>query len=379
MHAAAPFSCDIFCRVIDNYGDIGVCWRLARQLVDEYQWAVRLLVDDLQSLAKLVPTVDPTLAQQRIAGLVIWQWEQAPSATPAQMVVEAFACDPPVTYLQRMAQQTPPPAWVNLEYLSAETWVEDCHGLVSRHPQLGLEKVFVFPGFSPRTGGLLREKGLLAAASAFNLSPAAADQFWTTQGLTLRAQAPRLFFFTYASPHIPALLDAWLSHGQALEILLPPTPATPQVEAWLAAHPNQTLLRVHPLPFLPQAEFDRLLWASDLLFVRGEDSLVRAQWAAKPMIWHIYPQAEQAHLPKLAAFYSHYSQGLTASALAAQTALNQAWCDTNRAVDFAPLWANWRQHLPEIQSHALSWRAELSQQPDLATVLVSQAYKKWGQ
>ncbi|MBY0444112.1 MAG: elongation factor P maturation arginine rhamnosyltransferase EarP, partial [Burkholderiales bacterium] len=36
---------DIFCRVIDNYGDIGVCWRLARQLSFEHGFAVRLMVD----------------------------------------------------------------------------------------------------------------------------------------------------------------------------------------------------------------------------------------------------------------------------------------------------------------------------------------------
>ena len=45
---------DIFCTVIDNYGDIGICWRLARQLrVDDGQ-RVRLWVDDLTSFVETV-------------------------------------------------------------------------------------------------------------------------------------------------------------------------------------------------------------------------------------------------------------------------------------------------------------------------------------
>lgn len=36
--------------------------------------------------------------------------------------------------------------------------------------------------------------------------------------------------------------------------------------------------------------------------VRGEDSLVRALWAGKPLVWHIYPQDDDAHVAKLSAF-----------------------------------------------------------------------------
>jgi uncharacterized repeat protein (TIGR03837 family) len=56
------------------------------------------------------------------------------------------------------------------------------------------------------------------------------------------------------------------------------------------------------LPQLPQTDFDHLLWSCDLNFVRGEDSLVRAIWAAKPFIWQIYPQHDGAHHAKLDAF-----------------------------------------------------------------------------
>ena len=38
-------SWDVFCRVVDNYGDAAVCWRLARQLADEHGARVRLWID----------------------------------------------------------------------------------------------------------------------------------------------------------------------------------------------------------------------------------------------------------------------------------------------------------------------------------------------
>lgn len=66
-----PVACDLFCAVIDNFGDIGVCWRLARQLADEHGWQVRLLVDDLHTFVRLVPEVDPDAVRQTIDGIAI--------------------------------------------------------------------------------------------------------------------------------------------------------------------------------------------------------------------------------------------------------------------------------------------------------------------
>ena len=86
-------SWDIFCCVVDNYGDIGVTWRLARQLAGEHGQAVRLWVDDLNAFARLCPEADPALPNQRQAGVEVrhWpaQWEDTPAA---DVVIEAFAC-----------------------------------------------------------------------------------------------------------------------------------------------------------------------------------------------------------------------------------------------------------------------------------------------
>ena len=151
-------SCDIFCNVIDNYGDIGVCWRLARQLAHEQGIAVRLWVDDLSSFHRLCFEVDAAQEQQVCLGVEVRHWTDFfPRVEPAHLIIEAFACQLPTSYIEAMAAQTRQPVWINLEHLSAEDWVAGCHGLPSPHPSLPLTKYFFFPGFTPDTGGLLLE------------------------------------------------------------------------------------------------------------------------------------------------------------------------------------------------------------------------------
>jgi len=139
-------SCDIFCTVVDNYGDIGVCWRLARQLSDEQDMTVRLWLDDLPACTSCARrSIRPKLCSS------ITEWKSDHwgvlllTFVPAQLVIEAFACELPERYVLAMAAQTHKPVWLNLEYLSAEDWVAGCHGLPSPHPRLPLIKYFSFP------------------------------------------------------------------------------------------------------------------------------------------------------------------------------------------------------------------------------------------
>jgi len=161
----SPQRWDIFCSVVDNYGDAGVAWRLARQLVAEYRRAVRLFVDAMPVLARIAPDVDPSRERQRARGVDIVRWHGAdvpmPPTAPGEVVIEAFGCGLPASYLGAMIALAAQPAWINLEYLSAESWIEGNHALASRHPRLPLQRHFYFPGFTPQSGGLLREAGLL--------------------------------------------------------------------------------------------------------------------------------------------------------------------------------------------------------------------------
>jgi len=340
---SAPLLWDIFCRVIDNHGDLGVCWRLARDLAARGS-PVRLWVDDASALAWMAPRTRGAGP----AGIDVHAWAEASGGVqPGDIIIEAFGCELPPAFVASMAARSTAPRWVNLEYLSAEDYVERSHGLASPQfhgPGAGLTKHFFYPGFTPRTGGLLREPGLLEDIAGFDGPAWLARQGWAPR------QGERVVsLFAYANPALPALLDA-LARQPTLLLACPGPLQAPAV----AAH--RPGLRTLALPYLAQDDYDRLLWACDLNFVRGEDSFVRAQWAGKAFVWHIYPQHDDAHHAKLEAFMT-------------RAALPEAW----RAV-----WRGWNGLAPlpeappdltQASAHAQAWRAQLAAQPDLLTQL----------
>lgn len=361
---------DIFCRVVDNFGDIGVCWRLARQLAHEYGLDIRLWVDDLESTQRLLPEVDTVLPVQKVDGIAIHHWKPEFSFdTVAGVVIEAFACELPDIYLREMAEARP--IWLNLEYLSAESWVEEYHLQPSPHPRLPLNKTFFFPGFTERTGGLLREKGLFAARDAFVQRQQLADP-GTHDSL-------QVSLFCYPFAPIRQLLSIMAQGPQPVHCRIPQTGILPAVCDFfgvpLLAVGQQISagqLTVEIMPFLSQDAYDRLLWSSDLNFVRGEDSWIRAIWAAHPFIWQPYRQEEDTHLLKLQAFFDVYNRAneATDSEAAARTSLEQfhrAWVGGELQ---AAHWHQLLQQLPALQAHAGQRADALAQQPDLASKLV---------
>ena len=358
---------DIFCAVVDNYGDIGVCWRLARQLAHEHGLQVRLWVDDLTPLARLRPDADAAKEAQRIDGVDVCHWPQSfPVTDVADVVIEAFACELPESYLNAMAVRARKPVWFNLEYLSAEDWVEGAHGLASPHPRLPLTKHFFFPGFTPRTGGLIRESDYENRMAAFD-----AAAFRTKLGLpSKRNDELTLSLFAYENPALPGLLDAWAHSAQPIVCLVPEGRLLPDVQEFFGHHETPMRrghLTAHVIPFLPQQDYDALLWLCDLNFVRGEDSFVRAQWAAKPFVWHIYPQADAAHRVKLDAFLARYLEGLPAETASATRNFWQAW---NEDGDPAVAWPAFSAALPQLKNNSQPWIQRITSAGDLASKLL---------
>ena len=342
---------DIFCAVVDNYGDIGVCWRLARQLAAEHDIHVRLWVDEPVSLARIAPSID-------LPGIEVHPWgDPFPETELADVVIEAFACELPAGYIAAMALRERKPVWINLEYLSAEGWVEGCHLRQSPHPTLPLVKHFFFPGFTPSTGGLLREQGLEQGFDG--------AAFWQAFGLPQPQQHElRVSLFGYDNPALESLLNQWSAGPQPVTCLVPQGALAMRAVASVGEGKNN--LRLHVFPFLPQPEYDRLLWACDCNFVRGEDSFVRAQWAARPFVWHIYPQQQGAHLPKLAAFLDLYCAGLAGEEAAA---LRRFWLAWNAGE--VPDWQDFWCCAPVLRRHAAQWKAGLVEQKNLAENLVT--------
>jgi len=283
---------DIFCRVIDNHGDLGVCWRLSANLAARGH-RIRLWVDDASALSWMAPQAElNTHIEVRP-----WTAPLSEASEPAQAWIEAFGCELPdhfVHWAADQAQQSPlvaPPVWLNLEYLSAESYVARSHKLPS--PVMsgrlkGRTKWFFYPGFTASTGGLIREADVTNGARLQHVSAPQSPQRSTLFCYEPVALAEALQLKALNAPD-----HEWqVAHGRGAKAF----------EQALTQIPSNIKPHHRLLTPLSQIEFDVQLAQSDLNFVRGEDSLVRALWAGKPFIWHIYPQDDGAHAPKLAAF-----------------------------------------------------------------------------
>ena len=333
---------DVFCRVIDNHGDIGVCWRLAADLASRGD-TVRLWTDDAAALAWMAPG--------GAAGVEVRPWSaETDPADPRDVVVEAFGCELPDGFVAAMAARPTPPVWINLEYLSAEDYVERSHRLQSprmRDPGRGLVKWFYYPGFTAATGGLLREPPLAAERDRFDRAA-----WLESQGIGVRPGERLASVFCYPNPAL-ADLPARLADRPTLLLLTPGI----RLEG-----PLPDGVRTHALPWLPQPGYDRLLWSCDLNFVRGEDSFVRAQWAGKPFVWHIYPQDDGAHVEKLQAFLDRFLAGADEATAAGVRAWWAGWNGLAPLPGTLPSLAGWG-------ARCESWRSGLEAREDLVTGL----------
>jgi uncharacterized repeat protein (TIGR03837 family) len=297
------------------------------------------------------------LAAQCHHGVEIVHWiEPVAVDRVGDVIIEAFACELPGPWIAAMAAAPQKTCWINLEYLTAESWADGCHAMASPHPALPLVKHFFFPGFSPATGGLLRERNLLAMRDAEAAGCGASD-------------ALEVSLFCYESAPVAALIDILVDSPMPVRLhVAPGQPATAVASKLGSAGPWQGgNLSVLPFEFLPQDEYDRLLWRCDVNFVRGEDSFVRAQWAARPFVWQPYQQADDAHLDKLEAFLARYVAGMSANCAMVAVDLFQAW---NSRGDLRQAWRYFLAVRSEITSYNRRWAENLAGNPDLADALV---------
>ena len=416
---------DIFCKIVDNFGDIGVCWRLARQLQLEHGLQIRLWIDDLSVAQKIIFSLNDKKTSQVCDGIKIEKWRAASDfSQAADVVIEAFACELPSAYLVAMAQQKS--KWINLEYLSAENWVDDFHAKPSPQHFLksanGLTRYFYFPGFTEKTGGLIRECEIAAQLQNYpepsfprkRGSILDGNSRWIPAfaGMTenkVSESKLKISLFCYPNAPINDLLTALCANIHAVEVYVSATSVLPKIADFFGAKTitvgdyfNRENLHVHILPFLSQTDYDALLRDCDLNFVRGEDSWLRAIWAGKPFIWQPFFQDENTHIKKLNAFLDLFYADIKAqartqpsfprkreSSSAAKikmdsrlrgndgveendpfnsvTNLHHAWV---AGTITSEIWQNYLANLSAINSHTLQRGAQLAKQTDLATKLV---------
>ncbi|SFR49651.1 elongation factor P maturation arginine rhamnosyltransferase EarP [Thiomicrospira sp. ALE5] len=367
---------DIFCRVIDNYGDIGVSWRLAKLLHHDHQQQVRLWLDQPQALAAMEPLYQPGLLQQHCQGIEIRHWQKDFEQTqPAEVVIETFGCELPRPYLDAMRAlpATQRPIWINLEYLTAETWAVDFHLRPSKQA-CGLDKTFFFPGMQTGTGGLMRE------ADYYRRQKKAPNSITLPNNQQLAEASINISVFAYKNSALQDLVNTLTKPGtplptgyQSVNLLIPEGRTldglATDIQQSLAKQAcwQQGQLSLYRLPFMSQSDYDQLLWQADLNFVRGEESFVRAQWAAKPFIWHIYPTDDGAHWDKLQAFNDAYQAGLPHNLAHTISHWQQAW---NQQQLDQQAWLQLIEHWPAWQQHAKTWPQKLGKLGELTSNLV---------
>ena len=339
---------DIFCQIVDNYGDAGICWRLARSLSSIHGQEVRIFCDDLPTLNLLASGVDPAIKES--VELLPWEASHNNARHPVQapdVVIEAFGCDLPERYLAGLFIAAEKPIIINLEYLSAEPWIMEFHGKPSPQSH-GIPKYFFFPGFQEEVGGLLLDPIPLAGELTTQNIPKDLQEVWSK----IRPNAKRISIFCYPGAPFRKWLDdlgtldeefdMLLTHGHAELLDL-------STGKQISFPKNLQLLSI---PFVSQDEYDWVLSQCDFNIVRGEDSFIRAQLAGKPFMWHIYPQEDRAHEVKLAAFLDLYletaSQELRLAIIAAMT-----WAMPGTWLGSLDAWSShsrvWRSHLLEKQ------------------------------
>lgn len=304
---------DIFCKVIDNYGDIGVCWRLCTDLAQR-GYRIRLWVDDPSALKwmaahdhPLIEVIHSLDAHACSRALQPLERNDLP-----EVIIEAFGCDPEPSFLQLLEKKiqtthsSSSVIWINLEYLSAEKYVENCHGLSSsssQYPLLGEKKFFYYPGYTSGTGGLIRDP--LEQQALLSLDKYA----WLSSHQIEIPTHPQhefisLFAYADAAEPLAPFLQHLIHKNTPTTLLITDCIAVPALQQWFKNHyPYPTgALKYHYLPRLSQKDYSRLLHCCDFNIVRGEDSATQALWSKAPFIWQLYPQEDQYHLEKLSAF-----------------------------------------------------------------------------
>ena len=383
---------DIFCKIVDNFGDIGVCWRLARQLRLEHGLQIRLWIDDLEAAQKIIPSLNVAENSQICDEITICHWtESADFSQAADVVIEGFSCELPASYLTAMVHKKS--KWVNLEYLSAESWVDDFHAKPSPQNFLnsnyGLTRYFYFPGFTEATGGLIRESHIEAQLQSPNNPHPQAGEGARQRGRGAvyvdsdvaplsnlspanGGEALKISLFCYPQAPIHALFDAFVLSNQVINCYVPASSILPQIAAYFGVETievgdyfTRDNLHVHILPFLSQADYDALLCDCDLNFVRGEDSWLRAIWAGKPFIWQPYFQDDNTHVKKLDAFLNLFYANFDAKKVVCEA--HSAWLAGNITIEILQ---NYFANLSAIKDHTQQQSAHLAQQPDLASKLV---------
>lgn len=332
----------ILCRVVDNYGDIGFVYRLARELsslssIEKTQ--LRLIVSDLKSFnaMALPPGISTSLAVQNYNGWKVIDWNACAEGKcefteqPPKIILECFQCGRPewLDEILFSAQTTQTVQIVNVEYLTAEDWADDFHLLKSGTRSALVKKINFMPGFTKKTGGLVLDKNFVSCVHSKTAALECLKKYASKKTVALIEDTNlfRVIAFSYErnfENEARALSEFAKNSGRKVQVLLAPGLGNAPFKKAAAAFKN---ISVYDLEYLPQLAWDALLTLADFSFIRGEDSFSRACLSGIPFVWHAYPQEEEFQLVKAAAVLKRMEPFFSAGNM---SLVKNVWLSYNR-------------------------------------------------
>lgn len=304
----------ILCKVIDNYGDIGVVYRLCRSLSDiAPSLRLNLVVNRLDVFQKMASEINPSLSFQTYRGWNIFDWNDAQicskyfSETPPEVILQTFQCGLPdwldeIIYGKEFSASGKLCKIINIEYLTAEKWADDFHLLKGGSRSASVKKFFFMPGFTKKTGGLILDK---------NFSDLLADEKYKSSLIeSIANQVPfsknefKILVFSYPKDFtffFDAVKNFAAKSSKKVHVYVAPGAGLESFRTTETGYKAKNF-SVDYLPYLSQEVWDVFLCSMDFLFIRGEDSFARASLSGIPFLWNIYQQDEEFHLVKLKAF-----------------------------------------------------------------------------
>ena len=305
---------DIFCKIIDNYGDIGVVYRTAKELQKIFPKSkIRAFLNKLDEFKKINSQV-LDLPSQNIDGIEYITFDylrdNANELLTAQVIIEAFGCQIPEEYMEIAYDNSE--LLINLEYLSAEDWIEDFHLQSSPLGRGKLKKVFFMPGFTEKSGGVIADSNYLERIQRVLEN----KEFYEKKYLSdIEDRENKIIgtLFSYEKNFTPLLEDlkkldkdvVILAMGEKTQDSLRKILKNFSIEDFRNSL-KYGKIEIRFLNFLNQEEYEELINIVDFNFVRGEDSFIRAVLTGKPYMWHIYCQEEYAHMDKIEGFLDKY-------------------------------------------------------------------------
>ncbi len=284
----------IFAKVIDNYGDMSIAWRLASGLVD-YGQKVTLFIEKKED-------IEPILKLQKNISFNVKSFNEASAEIDnVNNIISVFDVPLPPGYLDNI--QHPSNLFI-YEYLSAENWVKDFHMKPSLTENSFINKRYFYPGFNDKTGGLLRERDYFYQESEDLAKCIEQDSHFQAS----------FFYYSHTSYESIELIKKLKPDCKALILDELIEFKDLKNETW-----------VEGFKMMAFADYDRLLQSSNLNFVRGEDSLTRAIFSGRPFIWQPYVQENNHHLVKLEAFINYFFSDLDVTVYSIVRAVYYDW------------------------------------------------------